>query len=139
MITKYKKSFQKIAMGLLSFMPKEHELKALQQTIQRYEEIPDWHLHLWEEDEDFVGLIGIEVAENYFTVHHASVTPSYRSEGIGHAMIEEVQHLMKPREIRATEDTEAFLATRRSTLISYSTFIRFPLNRSRKIALCEPL
>lgn len=109
MIVKYKKSSRKIAMGLLSFMPAERELTTLQQTIHRYEEDPDWHLYLWKDKEDFVGLIGIELSENYFTVHHASVNPSYRGEGVGHTMIEKVQQLMSPREMRATEETEAFL------------------------------
>lgn len=36
-LTKYKKAQKKIAMGLLSFMPGEHNLKQLQKTMQTYE------------------------------------------------------------------------------------------------------
>ena len=47
-------SNRKIAMGLLSFMPKEKEIKKLQKTMERYENDPDWKLYFWKE-EDFVG------------------------------------------------------------------------------------
>ena len=109
-LTKYKKAYEKIAMGLLSFMPGEHQLKQLQKTMRTYEENPDWQLYLWKKGEDFVGLIGIEVDEHSFTVRHASVNPSFRGEGIGQALVEKVQQLMEPREMRATPETEAFLA-----------------------------
>ena len=109
-LTKYKKAHKKIAMGLLSFMPGEHNLKQLQKTMQTYEENPDWQLYLWKKGEDFVGLIGIEVDEQTFTVRHASVNPSFRGEGIGRALIERVRQLMEPREMRAAPETEAFLA-----------------------------
>lgn len=37
MLIRYKRSFEKIAMGLLSFMPGEKDVKQLQQTIKSYE------------------------------------------------------------------------------------------------------
>lgn len=97
-------------MGLLSFMPGERELETLQQTLQKYEENPAWQLYLWKEEEDFVGLIGIEMAEYTFIVHHAAVNPSFRNGGIGHAMVEKVQQLQEPLAMRATEETKDFLA-----------------------------
>lgn len=110
MLIKYKKSHEKVAMGLLSFMPAERELKTLQRTMEKYEENPAWQLYLWKQENDFVGLIGIEVDEHTFTVHHASVNPSYRSEGIGHAMVEKVQELQVPRAMQASLETKDFLA-----------------------------
>lgn len=110
MLIKYKKSLEKIAMGLLSFMPSEREVKNLRQTMQNYEENPAWQLYLWKQEDAFVGLIGIEVAEHTFTVRHASVNPSYRSEGIGHAMVETIQELQEPRAMQASPETKDFLA-----------------------------
>jgi riboflavin biosynthesis RibT protein len=109
MLLRYKKSFEKIAMGLMSFMPRERDLKILKETMHTYENNPDWQLFLWKKDDDFVGLLGVEVKEDAFTVHHVSVNPSYRGEGIGRAMIEKIQQLMQDRTMRATEETEAFL------------------------------
>ncbi len=109
MLYRYKKSFEKIAMGLMSFMPRERELKKLQQTMHIYEENPDWQLFLWKKEDDFVGLLGVELDEESYTIHHISVNPSHRGEGIGHEMVEKIQHLMQQREMRATDETAAFL------------------------------
>ncbi|MGO1059950.1 GNAT family N-acetyltransferase [Planococcus sp. FY231025] len=109
MLFRYKKSFEKIAMGLLSFMPKERELKKLQQTMHIYEENPDWQLFLWKTDDDFVGLLGVEVGDDFFTLHHVSVNPSHRGEGVGQAMIEKIQQIMQGKEMRTTDETAAFI------------------------------
>ncbi len=47
MLIRYKKTFEKIAMGLLSFMPSEKDLKKLQRTMKQYETEEDWQLFLW--------------------------------------------------------------------------------------------
>ena len=109
MLVKYKKSCQKIAMGLLSFMPKERNVKNLCQTINRYTEDPEWQLYLLKNGEDYVGLIGVEVAADFFIVHHISVLPSFRGEGLGHKIIDKIQLLMQDREMRSTDETKAFL------------------------------
>lgn len=110
MLTKYKKSVKKIAMGLLSFMPNERELRVLQRTMQKYEENPNWQLYLWKQEEDFVGLIGIEGNELTFIVHHAVVSPSFRNEGIGHDMVAKLQQIQEPRAMQATKETKDFLS-----------------------------
>ena len=46
MLIRYKKTYEKIAMGLLSYMPGEQSVKALQETIHKYEMIENWHLSL---------------------------------------------------------------------------------------------
>lgn len=109
MLITYKKSHEKIAMGLLSYMPDERSLKTLQRTLEKYEKEPDWQLFLWRQEGDFIGLIGIEVDELTFTVHHVSVNPSYQSEGIGHAMVEKIQELQEPRAMQASNETKDFL------------------------------
>ncbi|MFC7391512.1 GNAT family N-acetyltransferase [Scopulibacillus cellulosilyticus] len=86
MLIRYKKSYEKIAMGLLSFVPSEKDLKKLRQTMKTYEEQKDWQLFLWKE-EDIIGIIGIKLQENKAELHHVSVNPSYRGQGIGKKMI----------------------------------------------------
>ena len=58
MLIRYKKSFEKIAMGLLSYMPSEKDLKRLQHTIKQYDTRRYWQLFLWKVDEDIIGLLG---------------------------------------------------------------------------------
>ncbi|HLR65340.1 MAG TPA: GNAT family N-acetyltransferase [Pseudogracilibacillus sp.] len=91
MLIRYKNQ-EKIAMGLLSFMPVEKDVKMLQQTMKNYEEDPNWHLLLWKEDDDIVGAIGLRLEDDISAViQHISVNPSYRNTGIGKNMIAEVK------------------------------------------------
>ena len=109
MLVRYKKSCEKIAMGLLSLMPEEKNLKTLKQTMARYAEDPEWQLYLLKVEESYVGLIGVEVSENHFTVHHISVLPSFRGEGLGHVLVAKILPLMQGRKMCTTEATRTFL------------------------------
>ena len=48
MLIRYKKTFEKIAMGLLSFIPNEKDLKKLQQTMKQYESEENLQLIAWQ-------------------------------------------------------------------------------------------
>ena len=90
MLIKYKKNLEKIAMGLLSFMPEEKDIKKLQETIKEYNTNPDWSLYLWKE-EDILGAIGIKIEEENLVIQHISVNPSYREQGIGKKMVLDIK------------------------------------------------
>ncbi|RYL94847.1 GNAT family N-acetyltransferase [Sporolactobacillus sp. THM7-4] len=87
MLIRYKKSYEKIAMGLLSFVPSEKEIKTLLQTIKRYEEDEKWQLFLWKDGDDIIGVIGVQLIDQQALIEHLSVNPSYRAEGIGREII----------------------------------------------------
>jgi len=94
MLIRYKKNHEKIAMGLLSFMPIEKDVKHLQQTMKEYDTNPNWHLYLWRENDDVVGAIGLKIEDDInVVIQHISVNPSYRNIGIGQKMVEEIQTL----------------------------------------------
>ncbi|HZG71362.1 MAG TPA: GNAT family N-acetyltransferase [Chondromyces sp.] len=107
MLIRYKKSFEKIAMGLLSFMPSEKDIKKLQQTMKTYETENDWQLYLWK-DEDIIGAIGIHLTEDLAEIQHISVNPSHRQEGIGKSMIKALKELHKDKRVQPNESTAAF-------------------------------
>lgn len=92
MLIRYKKDLEKIAMGLLSFMPEEKkDVKKLQETIKSYETISNWHLFLWRE-EDILGAIGIRNEDDeHVVIQHITVNPSHRNMGIGQKMIQAVK------------------------------------------------
>ncbi|SFA72970.1 riboflavin biosynthesis RibT protein [Lentibacillus halodurans] len=110
MFIRYKKNYEKIAMGLLSFMPEEKDVKKLQQTIKEYESNPDWHLFLWKE-EDVLGAIGVRIENDINAViQHISVNPSHRNSGIGKKMVKEVQHIYGDKYAVCADDlTQQFL------------------------------
>lgn len=109
MLIRYKKAFEKIAMGLLSFMPNEKDLKRLQQTMKEYEITDDWQLFLWKDDEDIIGLIGIFIKDDRdIEIQHISVNPSHRHQGIGKSMVHALKELYPDKKLLATEETAGF-------------------------------
>ena len=95
MLTRYKKMFKKIAMGLLSFMPNEKDLQKLQQTINQYETEQD-HNSFFKEEEDIIGLIGVVFLDNHLVqIQHISVNPSHRGKGVGKRMVKDLKELHK--------------------------------------------
>ena len=109
MLIRYKKTFEKIAMGLLSFMPNEKDLKKLQQTMKQYETEENWQLFLWKE-EDIIGLIGTQfIGADQLQIQHISVNPSHRQQGVGKRMVKALQEMYSEKEITATVETATFV------------------------------
>lgn len=111
MLIRYKKSQEKIAMGLLSFMPENNDVKSLQQLIRQYESADTWHLYFWREDEDIIGLIGLRIdKDERVIIQHISVNPSFRNSGIGRTMVAEIRKLYADQyEVCGDDATEPFL------------------------------
>ena len=108
MLYRYKKAYEKISMGLLSFMPQEKDVKKLLETIQQYESNPDWHLFVWKKGEDVVGIIGIRMENNTAILQHISVNPSHRGEGIAKKMIQSLPAQLQNAQIIPAEQVQAF-------------------------------
>lgn len=107
MLVKYKSAYKKIAMGLISYMPNEKDIKTLQETIERYETDDAWQLFLWKE-EDIVGVAGIHLLdEEHAELCHLSVNPSFRDEGIGKTILAAIREKIG-MELLPTNDTESF-------------------------------
>lgn len=110
MLIRYKKTFEKIAMGLLSFMPNEKDLKKLQLTIKEYETEENLQLFLWKE-EDIIGLIGVRMDNqaNSIEIQHISVNPSHRYQGVGKRMVKALRDMYSEHKISANADTAPFI------------------------------
>ncbi|MGM9927673.1 MAG: GNAT family N-acetyltransferase [Bacillus sp. (in: firmicutes)] len=113
MLIRYRKSYEKIAMGLLSLMPNEKDVKKLQLSIKQYETSDNQQLYLWKEEEDVVGLIGVvfETVEQKkrMVIHHLTVNPSFRYQGIGKKMINGIMELFPDAVLAATDSTSPFI------------------------------
>lgn len=109
MLIRYKKAFEKIAMGLLSFMPNEKDLKKLQQTMRNYETDDSWQLFLWKDGEDIIGLLGVNFTEDKkMQLMHISVNPSHRHQGIGKRMVNALQEMFPDWTAVANAETASF-------------------------------
>lgn len=109
MLIRYKKAFEKIAMGLLSFMPNEKDIKKLTETIQSYESDENWILYLWKKNDEYVGIVGLVLDNDTATIQHVSVVPSYRGEGVATEMVQEVVELGQFDNVLATDETRKFV------------------------------
>ncbi|MBO9129831.1 GNAT family N-acetyltransferase [Bacillus sp. 165] len=109
MLIRFKKNYEKIAMGLLSFMPTEKEIKKLQATIKEYESNQNWQLYLWKEEDDILGIIGtVKKEDGVVQIQHICVTPSHRHAGIGTKMVNELYNMMPSIAVCGNEHTAAF-------------------------------
>ena len=109
MLIRYKKSFEKIAMGLLSFMPQEKDVKRLMETIHAYEEKDDWNLYLWKKDDEYIGIVGLLDKGTEGIIQHVTVVPSYRGEGVAIEMLRELLKNGHYTELNANEETKPFI------------------------------
>jgi len=113
MLIRYRKNLEKIAMGLLSLMPNEKEVKKLQATIKQYETESNWQLFLWKEGEDIIGIIGITIEDDgtnsEIIIQHITVNPSFRHQGIGGKMVKQLKEIYKDKVMKATDATSNFL------------------------------
>ncbi|MBI0580021.1 GNAT family N-acetyltransferase [Neobacillus cucumis] len=109
MLIKYKKSYEKIAMGLLSFIPSEKDLKKLMITMNEYDTENDRMLYLWKEKEGIVGLIGVLFTNNQILLQHLAINPSHRNQGFGKHLVKALKRRYPSTPILPTENTEAFL------------------------------
>ena len=60
-------------------------------------------------DDDFIGLVGIELGNDDYTLQHLSVNPSFRGEGIGQEMVTKLQALFPDKICIGTEETDSFI------------------------------
>ena len=109
MLVRYKKSLEKIAMGLLSFMPQEKDVKHLMETMQHYETDENWLLYLWKKGEEYVGVIGIVKQGSTAVIQHITVIPSYRGEGVAMEMLQEIKEIEAFESIEPNEETAPFI------------------------------
>lgn len=120
MLIRCKSNQEKIAMGLLSFMPEEKDVKVLQETMSSYKNKENWHLYLLKESDDFVGAIGVRLTDDMTAViQHISVNPSFRKKGKARKMIQEIS-LMYKKDYKLCSNEDTFeLINKCNNMINY--------------------
>ena len=112
MLLDYKNDYEKISMGLLSFVPDLKDVSRLQDEMDWYQSKEDRKLYLWksEDTQDIVGVIGVEIGNDMILLRHISINPSYRNEGISYKMLEALEHRFLQKKIMGTLETSALVA-----------------------------
>jgi len=111
MLIRYKADYQKITMGLLSYMPDLKETSRLTKEMEWYDQEENRQLFLWKSEEtgDLAGVIGIEEDEEIVLLRHIAVNPSYREEGMAYNMLNALSKLYTSKRIVGTIETASIV------------------------------
>ncbi|KRL04334.1 GNAT family N-acetyltransferase [Liquorilactobacillus oeni] len=110
MLYKYKNDYEKITMGLLSFIPDLKEISHLQAEVKWYCDDDERCLFLWKNDAgDFVGVIGVEVINDVLMIRHVAVTPAERNEGVSFEMLNALTALYPEAKMMGSIETTALI------------------------------
>ena len=111
MLVKYRKDYEKIAMGLLSFLPELRDYDQLASAI-KFSLDKNYQIYLWKDTEDnhFIGIIVIEVGEKYVLVRHLSFTPTDRSGKNVYALLTAIHEQYQDCRLMGTLKTQPLIS-----------------------------
>ncbi|KRM91002.1 RibT protein [Liquorilactobacillus cacaonum DSM 21116] len=111
MLYKYKNDYEKITMGLLSFIPDLKEFSHLKTELNWYNSTKERCLYLWKnENGDFIGVVGVEISDDILMVRHIAITPTERNEGVSFAMLNGLCELYPGRKMMGSIETARLIA-----------------------------
>ncbi|MEK4948248.1 GNAT family N-acetyltransferase [Carnobacterium sp. FSL W8-0810] len=112
MLLDYKNDYEKISMGLLSFVPDLKDVSRLQNEMDWYQSKENYKLYLWksEETQDIIAVIGVEIGNDMTLVRHISINPSFRNEGISYKILEALEKRLPQKKVMGTLETASLIA-----------------------------
>lgn len=112
MLVNYTSTYQKIAMGLLSFVPELKEIDHLTEQMNWYESQESQKLLLWkdEDTDNFIGLIGLEVNDKNILIRHLVISPSFRGEKLVFELLNQLEAQYPDSVFTGTIETSLILA-----------------------------
>lgn len=110
MLTIYRKDYEKIAMGILSFAPHLHDVERVRDEMQ-WALKTGQQIYLWQsEDEDhFTGVAIVKNGDNYVLVSWLSFTPSERSGRNIYGMLTAIAKRFPRKRIMGTLETQPLI------------------------------
>ena len=112
MLLDYKNDYEKISMGLLSFVPDLKDVSRLQDEMDWYQSKEDHKLYLWksEDTQDIIAVIGVEIGNDMVLLRHISINPSFRNEGISYKILAALERQFPQKKIMGTLETASLIA-----------------------------
>lgn len=81
MLLEYKKDNEKVAMGLLSYLPDFKSLENLKEEIKLNRDNDEFKLYLYRnEDNNIIGAIGTQISGKFIIVRYLSLAPGFREK-----------------------------------------------------------
>lgn len=112
MLVQYNDDYEKIAMGLLSYISDLKETERLAEELERYESLEDRRLYLWQshETKNLIGVAGVEEEEELVLLRHISIDPSFRNEGLTYKILDALKETYADKNIVATLETASIIS-----------------------------
>ncbi|GEL88782.1 hypothetical protein [Pediococcus parvulus] len=111
MLVKYRESFQKIVMGLLSFIPGLKDIDRINHELEWYATNDDRNLYLQKnESGDFIGLVGVEKQDHYLMIHHLAFIPQQQTEANESDIFDSLANYYPDLQMMGTIETTPALA-----------------------------
>ena len=112
MLISYNQNYEKIAMGLLSYIADFKAVDRLLDEMESYIHSEDKRLYLWKdkETENIVGIIGLEYNDVVVLVRHLAINPSFRNEVIVYKTLDKLQSHFPDHAINGTLETAPLIA-----------------------------
>lgn len=112
MLISYNQNYEKIAMGLLSYIADFKSVDRLQDEMESYIQSEDKQLFLWKDTDtdNIVGIIGVEYNDVVALVRHVAINPSFRNEGIVYKLLNKLQSFFPNHAINGTLETAPIIA-----------------------------
>jgi len=112
MLIQYNDDYEKISMGLLSYIEDFKEPARIEEEIERYKSSETRELFLWQSEEtsNLIGLIGIEKEDELVLLRHISIDPSFRNEGISYKMLDALNERYPDNNIVSTLETATIVS-----------------------------
>lgn len=112
MLISYNQNYEKIAMGLLSYITDFKNMERLRSEMESYVTEENRKLYLWrsQDSDNIVAIIGIEWSDSVVLVRDVSVNPSFRNEGLIYQILDRLQILYPEHAINGTLETTVFVS-----------------------------
>lgn len=112
MLIQYNDDYEKISMGLLSYIEDFKEPSRIEEEIERYKNSDVRELFLWQSEEtgNLIGLVGIEREDELILLRHISIDPSFRNEGISYKMLDALNERYPENNLVSTLETASIIS-----------------------------
>lgn len=110
-LLKYRTDYEKVAMGLLSFVPTLKKIDRLQAELQWYQESDQRQLLLWKDlNQDFSGIVGVEFRPGFVIVELIALTPAVRNADQTTTILDELADMYPDDKLMGTLATTEVIA-----------------------------
>lgn len=110
MLVSYRNEYEKIAMGLLSFIPELKDLNHLNSEMHWYEASNNRPMYLWRNNDDhLIGIVCLEIGAQYVLIRRLSFTPTDRTGRNIFALLSAVHEMYPDKKIVGTMATQPII------------------------------